>query len=124
MGLKGLFSKWTQAQVDAAMADARPLPPDPPGFSINAQNVHIGDVHNHAAKAEPERISEAQSRLLKAMVGKIGRLERAGNPAYNDARTWSKVNVLVGVDHHRNMLKRDFDRAKGYLEGWLRRLEG
>jgi len=124
MGLRGLFAKWTQSQVDAAMADARPLPPDPPSVSINAQNVHIGDVHNHAAKAEPERISEAQARLLKALVGRIGKAERAKNPGYVDARTWTRANGVAGVDHHRDILKRDFDRIKGYLEGWLRRLEG
>ena len=120
MDFKAFFAKWAQSQVDAAVSGAER---EPPGVSIQAQHIHIGDVnHNHATQAAPERISDAQSRLLKVLVGRFGKAERARNPAYSDARTWGKVNGLAGVDHHRDMLKRDFDRAKAYLEGWLRSL--
>jgi hypothetical protein len=93
------------------------------GITIHGP-VFIGD-HNHIGHGTPppERISEGQSRLLKALVGEITRKEREREATFPYARVWGKANALVGVDHHRDILKRDFDRAKDFLQDWLKRLE-
>ena len=89
-------------------------------------NINHGQQRDgfHAGTHSPALITEAQSGLLKGLVRKIGQAERANNPAYHDARIWTKANALVNVDHHRDIPKREFDRVKHYLEGWLRRLDG
>ncbi len=93
--------------------------------SVVIQNVTtlvIGDHANLAHPPPPSTITEPQSRLLKHLVAQIGKAERLANPAHHDARTWTKLNATLGVEHHRDIPKKDFDRAKHYLEGWLRRL--
>ncbi len=99
------------------------------GNAEDAPAVIIQDNHgtviinHHPPAAQPEAITEPQSRFLKSLVYQIGEEERKANPAYCDAKTWVKINGLLGVDHHRDIRRRDFDRAKSYLEGWLRRLK-
>lgn len=87
------------------------------------QVIHAELVLVNGNGPAPERISEAQSRLLKALVGRVNRARR-GRPGHHDASTWQAVNRLAGVDHHRDMLKRDFDKAKDYLEAVLRDIDG
>jgi len=113
-----------QAQVDAALLHVQAMPQAQAGLSITAHTVVIGNHVHVGTIAEAETISEAQSRLLKSLVYRIGQAERLKHAAYCDARTWTKANGLVGADHHRDIAKRDFDRVKAYLEGWLRRLDG
>lgn len=92
-----------------------------PAITVNGGTVVIGDG-NHVY-APPARISEAQSRLLKSLVARIGKAERARNPSYSDARTWTQANAVAGVDHHRDIPKRDLDQVILYLKEWIRRLE-
>ena len=101
--------------------DGKALPA--PSITVNGGTVIIGGEHHIHAPHEPARISEAQSRWLKSLVSQIGLAERAKQPRYSDARTWSKLNATLGVDHHRDILRRDFDRALAYLNGWLRCLD-
>ena len=88
------------------------------GININGdvgQVIHAERVHINSHGPDPERISEKQSKLLKVLVGKVNAAQRERNPSHHDAKTWQAVNRLVGVDHHRDILKRDFDKAKEYL---------
>lgn len=105
--------------LDGILGGADPIDPTKPmaGIVVHGGTVIIGN-HNHVG-VEPERISEAQSRLLKRLVGLVGKAERERNPAFHNARIWTKVNAAAGVDHHRDILKRDFDKAKDMLDEWL-----
>ncbi len=89
------------------------------GQVINAELVQINGNSNGLA---PERISEKQSLLLKVLVGKVNGIQRERDPGHHDAKIWQAVNGHVGVDHHRDMLKRDFDKAKDFLESFLRKI--
>ena len=119
--MKNDLTRLTQAQIDAALQHAQPAPAPSAGLSVNAHIVIFGG-NAHFGAAEAEKISEAQSRLLKSLVYRVGQAERQRNPAYHDARTWNKTNHLVGCDHHRDIARRDFDTVKDFLDDWLARL--
>ena len=92
-------------------------------ITINGGTVVIGDANHTNAKPDPALITEPQSRWLKGLVRKIGNAQRLMQPAYSDARTWTKLNAQFGVDHHYEIHRHDFDQAKDFLTNWLDTLD-
>lgn len=89
--------------------------------------VIIGNGNSHGAAgpsggAKGIAISEKQCAWLRSLVDQISTIEARSNPGYSPAKVWLQLNKKLDVATFRDIPRTDFDRAKGYLEGWLRNL--